>query len=73
MSDIPSIRLVAARVNAGMNQDDVASELGVSKATIVSWEYGKTEPTISQARHMARLFNFPLDKIIFSIDESISN
>ena len=34
------ISLAAARVNAGMTQDDVAKKMKVSKNTIVKWEKG---------------------------------
>lgn len=57
------ISLAAARVNAGMTQDDVAKALGVGKQTIVSWERGKSEPKISQSRALSSLYNIPLDYI----------
>lgn len=60
------ITLAAARVNAGLTQDDVAKKLHVSKNTIVSWEKGDTEPEISQAREMSALFDFPLENIFFA-------
>ena len=34
------ISLAAARVNAGMTQDDVAKELHVGKQTVVNWDIG---------------------------------
>ena len=37
------ITLAAARVNAGMTQEEVAKEMHVSKNTIVNWENGKVE------------------------------
>ena len=37
-----SITLRAARVNAGMTQDEVARQLRKNKQTIVNWENGKT-------------------------------
>lgn len=37
------ISLAAARVNAGLTQQDVASMMKVSKNTIVNWENGKVE------------------------------
>ena len=35
------ISLAAARVNAGMTQEDVAKKMGISKQTIINWEKGK--------------------------------
>lgn len=57
------ISLAAARVNAGMTQDDAAKEMRVSKQTVVNWEHGRTEPTISQCRMLSRLYNMPLEYI----------
>ena len=64
MKDI-QITLAAARVNAGLTQEDVAKDLHVSKNTIVAWEKGTTQPTITQAKRLSALFAFPLDNIDF--------
>ena len=57
------ISLAAARVNAGMTQDDVSKRMKISKNTIVNWENGKSEPSVSQARELSELYQFPLDHI----------
>ena len=57
------ITLAAARVNAGMTQEDVSREMHVSKQTVVNWEKGNSEPTISQRRLLSRLYNMPLEYI----------
>ena len=57
------ISLAAARVNAGLTQDDVARAMKVSKNTVVAWEKGMTEPKISQSRELSQLYNIPLDNI----------
>lgn len=57
------ITLAAARVNAGLTQEQVAKALNVGKQTIVSWEKGKTEPKVSQSRQLSELYNIPLDYI----------
>ena len=59
------VSLAAARVNANLTQDDVARELHVGKQTIVNWEKGKTEPSISQGMALSALYKMPLDYIIF--------
>ena len=59
------ITLAAARVNAGLTQEDVAKALKVSKQTVINWEKGKTEPDLSQGRHLSNLYKMPLDYIIF--------
>lgn len=50
------ITLAAARVNAGLTQAQAAERLGISKATLVRWEGGKTDPSIKQASDMADLY-----------------
>ena len=57
------ISLAAARVNAGMTQEDVAREMHVSKNTIVNWEKGTSEPSINQGKELASLYSIPLDYI----------
>lgn len=60
---MPKITLEAVRVNAGMNQKEWAKRLGVSNATVISWEKGKTEPTLTQLREMSLLSGIPMDFI----------
>ena len=57
------ISLAAARVNAGLTQSEVASALHVGKNTIVNWEKGVTEPSITQAKKLEEIYNMPLDYI----------
>lgn len=57
------ISLAAARVNAEMTQEAVAKELKVSKNTLVNWEKGLSEPTITQGRKLSQLYKIPLDNI----------
>jgi len=55
----------AARVNAGLTQRQVAEHLHVTQATLIAWEKGTSEPSISQARELEALYKIPLDNIIF--------
>ena len=59
------ISLAAARVNAELTQSEVAKMLHVSPNTLVAWEKGKAEPSISQGRTLSELYKIPLDSIIF--------
>lgn len=59
------ISMKAARVNAGKTQDEVAKALKVAKQTIVSWESGKTSPTVEKAREFCDFCNAPYDAISF--------
>lgn len=60
------ITLAAARVNAGLRQEDVANELGISKATLISWEKGKTYPNVYQAERLYEIYHRPVDSIFFA-------
>ena len=57
------ISLAAARVNAGLTQEDVARELHVSKQTVVNWEKGKALPSFPTLKGLAEFYNIPLDNI----------
>ena len=61
--EIIQISLAAARVNAGLTQEEVAKRMKVSKNTLVNWEKGTSEPTITQGRELSRLYCIPLDNI----------
>lgn len=63
------ISLAAARVNANMTQKEAAKLMNVSNNTIVAWEKGKSEPSVSQARELSRIYNMPYD-LIFLPDTS---
>lgn len=60
---MPKITLEAARVNAGLTQKELAELLGVSNVTVVNWEKGNTEPTISQLKVISDLSGIPMDFI----------
>ena len=63
------ISLAAARVNAGMTQEDEAREMHVSKQTIVNWEKGKVMPNFATLNTLSSLYKIPADNI-FLPDES---
>ena len=57
------ISLAAARVNAKLTQREVAEKMGISVNTLVNWELGRYEPTVSQARQLSDIYGIPLDNI----------
>ncbi|MDD4510515.1 MAG: helix-turn-helix transcriptional regulator [Oscillospiraceae bacterium] len=57
------ITLAAARVNAGMTQDDVAKRMHIGKQTIGNWENGKIIPGIPEIEMLSNLYNMPVDYI----------
>ena len=66
---MPRISLEAVRVNANMTQKEWAERLGVSNNTVVNWEKGNTEPSLSKLREMSQLSGVPMD-FIFVPDKS---
>ena len=57
------ISLAAARVNAGLTQEDVAKELCISKQTVINWEKGRTIPGVPEIEALARIYGIPQENI----------
>ena len=57
------ITLAAARVNAGMTQDEAAKALGKDRTTLIKWENGKVIPRTIQLIALANIYNIPIDNI----------
>lgn len=64
------ISLAAARVNAGMTQEKVASEMHVSKRTIVNWEKGVVVPSFATVKMLANLYNISEDNIFLPTEST---
>jgi DNA-binding XRE family transcriptional regulator len=61
-----AISIKAARVNAGLTQEQVAKALKKSKNTIVAYEAYTSSPDITVAIEMAELFGMSLGDIIWN-------
>lgn len=59
------ITLKAARVNAGMSQNDVAKILGVQRVTIGNWENGRFPTKDYQKKQLACIYHLDVRRIIF--------
>lgn len=57
------ISLKAMRVNANYTQREAAKKLSVSDVTLISWETGKTAPTVKQLYNLCDLYGCTLDDI----------
>ncbi len=57
------ISLAAARVNAGLTQEDVAGLMELSKKTLINWEKGIIKPKPAQFEMLCRIYNIPSDYI----------
>ena len=60
---MPRITLEAARINAKLTQRQLAEALDISVGTVVNWEAGNSEPTLSQLRKISKLSGIPMDFI----------
>ncbi len=60
-----AITLKAARVNAGLSQEQAAERLNVTKDTLRSWEKGRTFPTIEKIQMIEKLYSITYADIIF--------
>ena len=58
MQKFPKITLAAARVNAGLSQQEAAKALGVSVATLQNYESGKTVPQWGTVQKIEAVYNF---------------
>lgn len=63
------ITMKAARVNAGLTQQQAANALNISKNTLVRYEKGKAVPLVTMARDMAKLYGISVNDIIFLPDD----
>lgn len=61
-------RIRDLREDNDMTQDDLASQLGISKRTLLRYESGVLEPTISVLISLSLLFNVSVDYIIGTKD-----
>lgn len=57
------ISLAAARVNAGLTQEEVAKKMRINKQTVCNWEKGKVIPKQAQLEMMCRIYKIPADNI----------
>lgn len=57
------IKIAACRINADMNQYELAEAIGVDRSTIANWEAGKSEPSANQLRKISEISGIPMDFI----------
>ena len=56
------------RKAAGLRQEDLAQQLGVSRQTIIAIENDKYNPTLELAMKISRLLELHMDEIFFLED-----
>lgn len=57
------ISLAAARVNAGLSQEEAGKKLGVTRQTIMKWENGKVVPGIPEMKMLSEIYGISQDYI----------
>lgn len=55
--------LRAARVNAGMTQEDVHKQTGIARSTLISWERGKTSIRMDDLKTLCELYGTEVGEI----------
>ena len=63
-------RLEALRKQRGLNQEELADALEVSRQTVSSLEKGRYNPSILLAFKIARFFGLPIEEIFIYKEES---
>ena len=61
-------KIKVLRKDAGLRQEDLADELGVSRQTIIAIENDKYNPTLELAMKIARLFELHVEDVFFLDD-----
>lgn len=57
------ITLKAARVNAGLTQEQVEQKTGFARSTLTRWETGKAFPRINDLGKLCELYGVPIECI----------
>ena len=57
-------KLKAARLAAGMTQEQIAEALGVSRQTVSNWENGRTYPDIVSVVKLSDIYEISLDTLL---------
>ena len=68
---IEKVTLPVARKIANLTQKKLGLLVGVSESTVINWEKGRSEPTISQAKAIGEATGIPYDNIIFLTSNTV--
>jgi len=65
-------KLKEARLNAGLKQEELAKQLGVSRQSVSSWENDRSYPDLGNAVKLSSLYGQSLDEMLRS-DDAVLN
>ena len=68
---IEKVTLPVARKIANLTQKQLALAVGVSESTVINWEKGRSEPTVSQAIAIGEVTGIAYDNIIFLTSNTV--
>ena len=57
------ISLRAARVNAGLTQEEASERAGCARSTLNGYESGKTQPTYKTLKAMCELYGIQMEML----------
>lgn len=57
-------KLILLRKRAGLSQEELAINLGVSRQSVSKWELGECEPNISKIQTISKQFNISIEFLI---------
>lgn len=63
----------AARMQAGLSQDKLSAELGLSKRTIINYEKGQTLPPSDKIPVIAKYFGVSIESLITEDEEFVAS
>ena len=58
---MPKISIKAARVNAGLTQEEAAKQLGINPNTLASYEKKSGKLSLEMLKKMSELYRIPAD------------
>lgn len=57
-------KLFELRKKKGLSQEELASQVGVTRQTISNWELGETEPKPSELKTLSKIFQVSIDELL---------
>ena len=61
------LSLKAARVNAGLTQEEAAQAINVTGKTLISWEKGVTHPTVDKLLRLCSPYDVQISDIFIPL------
>jgi len=69
-----AVNIKYLRENRNETQQQIANSIGISRASLIDYEKGKSEPSLSTLKALAKHFHVSLDKLVHdNLVESIDN